>query len=643
MLGYPNRETLIGVDGASFHAHPEAKSSLLAALRQDGVVRDFETQLRRRDGGGIRVRLNARAFHDERGNLEFIEGVLEDVSERGRIEAELRNRAGQHAALAELGQRALSGEELSSLMDDVVVLVASTLNVELCKVLELLPDQRTLLLRAGVGFREGLVARATIPVDSDSPPGYTLLMKEPVIMDDLGCEGGFRAPALLEEHGAVSGVRVIIPGGEKPYGLLGVYSTRRRQFSRDDTHFLQSVANLLAAAIQRQETQQALHEAEAKFLQAQKMEAIGRLAGGVAHDFNNLLTAITGFAELGLAHVGKEDPLRRDLDEIRKAGERAARLTRQLLAFSRRQVMQPRVLDLGNLVADLSKMLRRVIGEDIELVALTEPELGRVHADPGQLEQVIMNLAVNSRDAMPQGGKLIIEASNVELTDPYARNHPAVKPGHYVVLAVSDTGCGMDRETQAHIFEPFFTTKGPRGGTGLGLATVYGIVKQSDGNIWVYSEPGRGTSFKIYLPRVDRPADALPAGEVPILSEQGTETVLLAEDDVLVRDLIQEILTKQGYRVLASADCRQAAQIAQRHHGPIHILITDVVMPEVNGRELAAQIHAVRPETKVLYMSGYSDDAIVRHGVVDPGATLLEKPFTAQALARKVRAVLGAP
>jgi len=380
---------------------------------------------------------------------------------------------------------------------------------------------------------------------------------------------------------------------------------------------------------------------EEQIRQSQKVEAIGRLAGGIAHDFNNLLTAIIGYSDLMLNNFGDNNPWSADLLEIKKAGERAAALTRQLLAFSRKQVLQPRVLDLNDVVADMDKMLRRLIGEDIELVTLFGRELGRVKSDPGQIEQIIMNLAVNGRDAMPQGGKLTIETTNVELDETYARKHVAVKPGPYVMLAVSDNGLGMDAETQSHLFEPFFTTKELGKGTGLGLSMVYGIVKQSGGNIWVYSEPGEGTVFKIYLPRV---TEGVETWQPPINDQTekltGTETVLVVEDETVVRNLVRNILQRNGYTVLEANDGEEALRIAIRHEGTIHLMVTDVVLPKMSGRQLAERIAIIRSGMGVLYMSGYSDNAIVQHGVLDPGIAFLQKPFTPDALARKVREVL---
>ena len=372
--------------------------------------------------------------------------------------------------------------------------------------------------------------------------------------------------------------------------------------------------------------------------QSQKMEAIGRLAGGVAHDFNNLLTVIKGYCQLSLAEMKESTPLRDALEVINKATEKAADLTRQLLAFSRRQIMEVRVLDLNTHLQNLDKMLRRIIGEDIELVTSLGESLGRVKADPGQIEQVVMNLAVNAKDAMAKGGKLIIETANAELDEAYARAHVAVTPGRYVMIAVSDTGTGMTPEVRDRVFEPFFTTKGK--GTGLGLSTVYGIVKQSNGNIWVYSEPGKGTTFKIFLPRVDEPADKLRAQAVKEEFSLGSETILVVEDDKEVRNLAVRILKRQGYTVLDGSYGDEALNVCRNHQGPIHLLLTDVVMPGMSGHELAKRLESFHPEMKVLYMSGYTDDAIVMHGVLVQGVNYIQKPFTVDALARKVRKVL---
>jgi len=379
---------------------------------------------------------------------------------------------------------------------------------------------------------------------------------------------------------------------------------------------------------------------EAQLAQAQKMEAIGRLAGGVAHDFNNLLTVILSYSELLLEDLPADSADRDDVTQIRKAAQGASQLTRQLLAFSRQQVLQPKVVDLNASVSGIERLLARVLREDIKLRCTLAPDAGTIRVDPGQLEQVIMNLAVNARDAMPSGGMLTVETGNVDLDAAYLQAHPMAKPGRYVMLAVTDTGMGMDPATQARIFEPFFTTKDVGKGTGLGLATVQGIVQQSGGFIWVYSEPDHGTVFKIYLPRVDEPAsreDAEAAEDV-----RGSETILVVEDVPAVRAVTREMLKRYGYQVLEAADGMTALQVAADFKDPIHLLLTDVVMPDLNGRDLAESFRTSRPATRVLFMSGYTDDAVVRHGILQEGISYLQKPFTPASLAKKVRTVLGA-
>ncbi len=402
------------------------------------------------------------------------------------------------------------------------------------------------------------------------------------------------------------------------------------------THFI-STGRDITLLKKKEEEMAALQD---QLRQSQKMEAIGQLAGGIAHDFNNLLTVIKGYCQLSLLELKEGDPLRANIEEINKASEKAANLTRQILAFSRRQPMEMKVLDLNLVIRDLEKMLRRIIGEDIELLTSLSEDLGRVMSDPGQIEQVIMNLAVNARDAMQGGGKLTIETANVELDEEYARSHIAVTPGRYVMLSVSDTGVGISPEIKERIFEPFFTTKEKGRGTGLGLSTVYGIVKQSGGNIWVYSEPAQGTTFKIYLPRVDEPAEELRKKieyeEIP----RGSETILLVEDDEKVRELAVKVLRMHGYEVIEAGSPTDALRICQELKRPIHLVLTDVVMPEMSGRQLAERLREVCVEVKVLYMSGYTDNSIVRHGVLEKGVDFIQKPFTIDGLARKVREVL---
>jgi nitrogen-specific signal transduction histidine kinase/CheY-like chemotaxis protein len=380
---------------------------------------------------------------------------------------------------------------------------------------------------------------------------------------------------------------------------------------------------------------------EDQLRQAQKMEAVGRLAGGLAHDFNNLLTAVTGYAEILVNRLEPGDRNRKELEQILKAGQRATSLTQQLLAFSRRQRLEPKVLDLNAIVADLEKMLRRLIGEDIDLTVALAPDLGCVEADPSQVGQVLMNLVVNARDAMPRGGKLTIATANREVAEADARVDLAV--GSYVTLAVGDTGCGMDAETKARIFEPFFTTKSADNGTGLGLSMVYGVVKQTGGHIVAESEVGAGTTFTIYLPRVHVSNEEAQEPDVSAEPLQGSETVLLVEDERIVRDLAATMLRNRGYRVVEATSGSHALEVARNHDGPLHLLVTDVVMPGMSGCELADRIVAARPGIRLLYMSGYASDATAHHGMVDTHSAFLRKPFTPRALATRVRAALDEP
>jgi signal transduction histidine kinase len=432
---------------------------------------------------------------------------------------------------------------------------------------------------------------------------------------------------------------------EAIFSVASLDLTHRAPIRDDGSAFdgLAAAVNMLCEEIaghldDRKRAEENLRRSEEQLRHAQKMEAVGRLAGGVAHDFNNILSVILSNSELML-ETAEPGETREGLTEISDASRRAAALTRQLLTFSRQRVTEMQVVDLGELVRNTEKMLRRVLGEDIDLLVTSAPDLARIRADPGQMEQVLMNLVVNARDAMPHGGKLTLELSNVEIDEFCAQDHLGMVLGAHVLLAVTDNGIGMDSATQARIFEPFFTTKDARHGTGLGLSTVFGIVQQGGGTVWVYSEPGKGTTFKVYIPR----AEGTPATQHTRRAtspERGTETILLTEDEPAIRSVASRVLQKHGYTVLEAADGCEALALCRQYQGIIHLLLTDIVMPNVSGPDLGARVRALRPDTRVLFMSGYTDDAMVRHGILKGRVPFLHKPLTPTSLLEKVRDVL---
>ena len=558
----------------------------------------------------------------------------------------LRSRQARLEALLEVGRQLARIQPVESLLGRIAEACAHLFNSN--SVVFRLVEGDDLVLSGRWGDTGEPASRLRI---GESLTGQVAATGAPVVVVNPS-EDPRLIPAHRETYrrlGLRSFLGVPVKTGDEIVGVLSIRSTREGGFSQDDVELATVFASQAAIALENsrlyqktQRTFEELTQAQDQLAQARKMEAVGLLAGGVAHDFNNMLMVMLGRSDLLLRRLGPTEPMRRDLELIRSTGQRAADLTRQLLAFSRKQVLEPRVLNLNTVVGELAPMLERLIGENIELQAALATGLGEVRADRGQMEQVIMNLVVNARDAMPRGGRLTVETANLELDAAAVRGRVGMLPGQHVLLAITDTGVGMNEATRARIFEPFFTTKAFGEGTGLGLATVHGIVNQSGGTIWVYSEPGKGSTFKIYLPRVaETTGEAAPADPTDA-TPRGSETILLVEDQGDVRDFARDVLETQGYTVLLAADGTAALEVARAHAGRIHLLLTDVVMPRMSGRELAERLGAARPDMAVLYMSGYPDRAVVDHGILGPGATFLQKPVVTEALARKVREVMDA-
>jgi two-component system, cell cycle sensor histidine kinase and response regulator CckA len=592
IYGYASREEALSGNSVARDANPSDWADRMALLRREGSLTNMEVPQYREDGSFIWILHNVTLMKDEQGN-EFIEGTVVDVTDRRLAEAKILDWKNRYeAAVLASGQ--------------------------------IIYDWNPYTNRVTFGGNfETILGYAVEEIAAE-----TNRWRELIHSDDL------------ERY--ASEVDRVIAIGREPLHIE--YRVRKKNGHyatiKDEAQFIlnnSGKVDHMVGFITDVTEQRAL---ESQLRQSQKMEAVGRLAGGLAHDFNNLLTVIKGYSRMVLDDPRQEEKVRGSVEHIDGAAERAASLIRHLLAFSRKQVLQPIVIDLNALMMNLDKMLRRLIGEDIEVVTIASQDLGFVNADPGQIEQVIMNLVVNARDAMPNGGKLTLETANIAVDEDYAREHEGVRPGRYVMLAVSDTGSGMDPQTAARIFEPFFTTKELGRGTGLGLSTVYGIVKQSGGHIWVYSELGRGTTFKIYFARVEDPAEIVSQNARPTVRPRGNESILVVEDDEQVRELTHSILTTSGYTVLVAENEPSVAKICEQHANDIDLLLTDVVMPGINGREVAIRVSARWPNIKIMYMSGYTENAIVHHGVLDVDTFFLAKPFTPSALTNKVREVL---
>jgi two-component system cell cycle sensor histidine kinase/response regulator CckA len=759
MLDYPDRESFLAASATKLYVDLEDRQRWQVLIEREGVLRDFEVQVYRRDGTTIWVRNSARVVRDEGGQVLYYEGSLEDITEHKQAEEAIRRRNRELALLNQVIAASATSLEPETILEVACHELALAFDVPRATATLLNQDKMAAMAVAAYqseAYQQPTLLHQSFPLENDPIAQYVLTNKTPLIVNNTQSD---LHPSpnrdLLRQRGIVSMLVAPLVIEDEVVGSLSFGSTEPRTFSTEEVDLVRSVADQVAGALARARlgkerrqlsaaieqtaesvvitdtegvityvnpafeqvtgysraeavgqkvnilksdeqdddfyrqlwttisARQVWHghivnkkkdgtlytdqstitpvrnesgeivnyvavqrdvtrelELEEQLRRSQRMEAIGQLTAGIAHDFNNSLTAINGFAELIQQQVLPDSSAYEMAGKILHSGQHAADLVRQLLAFSRKQVIQPQTLNLNTIVANVDKMLQRIITETIELKIILAPELWPVEVDPAQMEQVIINLVVNARDAMPNSGKLTIETANVFLDDVYAASHLGVEPGEHILLSISDTGCGMSEEVQAHIFEPFFTTKKMSEGTGLGLSTVFGIVKQNKGNIWVYSEEGMGTTFKIYLPRAKRAATASPR---PVQTQdllRGTETILLVEDETMVRELAAQALREQGYTILEAGNGPQALRLAKAHNEEIHLLLTDVVMPQMSGKALADQLGPMYPNLKVLFTSGYADKAIMRHGILASDIMFIQKPFTPLTLSRKVREVL---
>ena len=631
LLGW-TAEHALGMRAEELESLGPRSAATLPGVRQrvaGGQNYDVELTLTRRDGTRFDAYLTATPVRDDDGELLGMVGVAVDITEREIITIELAKRAEQQAAVAELGRLVLTGAGTEALMRRSVEVLQEALGAEYPSVLELLPGRREVVLRAAPSEDETLVGKMRLPV-TEGRIALALAQGGPVVVPDLAAETRFRPSLALLERGVRSSVAVTIEGKDGAFGLLEVHTRQARLFSAEDLNFVSAVANVLGAAVTREREEQLEHQLQ----RVRRLESVGQLAGGVAHDFNNLLAVILNFAEFALDEAEEESGLHADIDQIRRAAERAAGLTRQLLVFSRREPVHVRLVDVNEALASTEEMLRRTIGEHIELRSHPAPDLWPTRAGGGQLEQVFVNLAVNGRDAMPDGGRLTIRTRNTEMAP------PDLPYGRWVHLTVEDTGTGMHPSVAAQAFDPFFTTKPKGQGTGLGLASVFGIVSQAGGEVRIDSQLGKGTTVSIWLPAAE---GSPPTADVSAGSPSGNgETILVVEDEDQVRALTSRILAERGYDVLQAANGEAALHECASRFDHIDLMVTDVVMPGMSGAELAERLLAARPDMKVLYMSGYTSDVVLRHGPRDSDVAVLEKPFSAEELLSRVRECLHA-